>query len=725
MNKYFWLLVVLLFTGASAQPVDDEVSLAEQLLNQSPKKSLTLIAQIKSSSVLSIEQQLKVQDMLVEAHRSLGNIALANEELQALKTLAESSDTEFYQARGHRHQAELFYSAGEYAKAEKAHRQALSIFTTIGHDRQIATVTLRLSAALRTQGQYHEAIRIAQQAFNYFDENQDVDGIASTYSAIGLAHEFLGNYTQALSALHKSLALSMQLEDTNGIADSLYNIATIYLETDDLAEARKYFTQALETDSASGHKGDVAYDYIRLAELELKAGNIETGRQHGVAAYQLFEELDSARNQGWARIIQGQIEGADEQYLIARQFLQEGIALAELSKDQMLVTRGTMHLAENAFQETNYDEALKLIGLVENEATGRDNAEQVEFLLETKVKTFVAKDSFKDAFNSLSALREYQAKRKRELQVETIERLQHDIASQAKDHEIALLEKDKMLAQASAEKAKFMRNSGIAGVGMLLVLMTILALKEREKRKLAKVEQQLLQETAKQKDALLADVSHELRTPLTILKLHIECLEHDLSENPKETYLTLNNKIAELNKLIDDIYQLTQSDNGALDLHCEAISPAALLEQVVNQHRPFAEKTGLTLTLDADIPAPVTVEMDALRIEQVITNLLSNSVAYTDSPGNILLKSRIMNGHWQVEVLDSAPAVGEQDWDRLFDRLYRCESSRSRRTGGSGLGLSIAKSLVEAHGGSIKVFPSDLGGVRVAFSIPVNSKQGN
>lgn len=132
-----------------------------------------------------------------------------------------------------------------------------------------------------------------------------------------------------------------------------------------------------------------------------------------------------------------------------------------------------------------------------------------------------------------------------------------------------------------------------------------------------------------------------------------------------------------------------------------------------------ANQLGLTLTLDTQFDSPVMVRWDAKRIEQLLGNLLDNSLHYTDAPGRVLVRLRNGEGNKLVmEVEDTAPGVSGSDLRRIFEPLYRADVSRGRSTGGSGLGLAICEQIAKAHHGAIRADPSELGGVLFHLELP-------
>ncbi|MCF8211743.1 MAG: HAMP domain-containing protein, partial [Rhodoferax sp.] len=210
----------------------------------------------------------------------------------------------------------------------------------------------------------------------------------------------------------------------------------------------------------------------------------------------------------------------------------------------------------------------------------------------------------------------------------------------------------------------------------------------------------------------IADMSHELRTPLTVLRGEIDALIDGIIALTPQAVRSLREEVLQLNALVDDLHLLAMSDLRALPCYFEEVDAARLLRAILQRFALRAAQVGLTLTLKVDREASAMVRWDAKRIEQLVGNLLDNSLRYTDAPGQVILRLRSDDeSKVVIEVEDSAPGVSADDLLRIFEPLYRADASRGRSTGGSGLGLAICEQIARAHHGLIRAEASALGGV--------------
>jgi two-component system sensor histidine kinase BaeS len=216
----------------------------------------------------------------------------------------------------------------------------------------------------------------------------------------------------------------------------------------------------------------------------------------------------------------------------------------------------------------------------------------------------------------------------------------------------------------------------------------------------------------------IADISHELRTPLSILKGELEAIEDDIRPLNKHAIASLAKEVERLKKLVDDLFQLSLSDLGALQYTSEAIDLTVLLVDITNNFKTRFKEKSLCLINRCDPQKTLLIKGDRNRLYQLFSNLFENSYRYTNKKGQIQLDCSAKNGKIMVRISDSAPNLPNDQLTKIFDRLHRVEASRNRKTGGAGLGLTIAKTIVEAHAGTIYAMPSSLGGIMLTIEIP-------
>lgn len=229
-----------------------------------------------------------------------------------------------------------------------------------------------------------------------------------------------------------------------------------------------------------------------------------------------------------------------------------------------------------------------------------------------------------------------------------------------------------------------------------------------------------LQKAQEDRRAMTADIAHELRTPLSVQRAHLEALQdgiYPLSPGNLEPVLEQNQL---LTRLVEDLRTLALADAGGLVLERAPMDLSASVAGVVERFRPQAEARNLALQLvqPAENGATPLVFVDRHRVGQILSNLLANALQYTPEGGRVSLELSHSNDGVQLTVHDSGPGIPEEALPYIFERFYRADRSRSRAAGGSGLGLSIARQLAEAHGGMLVAANHPQGGAIFTLSLP-------
>ena len=228
-----------------------------------------------------------------------------------------------------------------------------------------------------------------------------------------------------------------------------------------------------------------------------------------------------------------------------------------------------------------------------------------------------------------------------------------------------------------------------------------------------------LQRAEEQRRVLVADVAHELRTPLSNIQGYLEAIKDGLLQPDAATIDTIHQQVVHLARLVEDLRLLAQVEGGALNLNLEPTSLEEVLGRSVEAFRARAEARAVSVNLGVSPGLPL-VMMDRTRIAQVVANLLENAIYHTPEGGRVEVSADVTGeGRARVTVEDSGEGISPQDLPLVFERFYRVDPSRSRSTGGVGLGLTIAKQMVEAHGGAIFAESTPGRGTRLIFELPL------
>jgi len=219
----------------------------------------------------------------------------------------------------------------------------------------------------------------------------------------------------------------------------------------------------------------------------------------------------------------------------------------------------------------------------------------------------------------------------------------------------------------------------------------------------------------------VADAAHELRTPVANLAVAVEALKAVLETHPDRAApvaADIEREVLRLRRLVEDLLDLSLVEGGQVQLHLITVSPADLVRRAIQPFSLRAEQSRIAMSVDLPPRLP-PVKADADRTIQVLTNLLDNAFKHTPAGGTITVGATERRGHVLLSVKDSGPGIPDAELPNIFDRFYKADKARTGGRGGAGLGLAIAKRLVEAQGGIIMVDSTPGQGARFAIALPI------
>ncbi|WP_180068712.1 sensor histidine kinase efflux regulator BaeS [Acinetobacter sp. YH16038] len=217
----------------------------------------------------------------------------------------------------------------------------------------------------------------------------------------------------------------------------------------------------------------------------------------------------------------------------------------------------------------------------------------------------------------------------------------------------------------------------------------------------------------------VADTSHELKTPLAVLQAQIEAMQDGIRKPTPEHFASMLAQVTSLKKLTQDLAALAQADAQQLQFYYATVNPWEVVQQELMNFQPKFEQADLKVTIEGD---GAEVELDLDRFKQIVANLLSNSIRYTEAGGQVHIHTEQNEKEWTLYVDDSPFGLTDEQLARIGERFYRVDDSRTRATGGTGLGLALSCKITQAMGGSLSFAHSPLGGLRCKLSFPKQMK---
>ncbi|WP_180123870.1 sensor histidine kinase efflux regulator BaeS [Acinetobacter sp. YH12097] len=217
----------------------------------------------------------------------------------------------------------------------------------------------------------------------------------------------------------------------------------------------------------------------------------------------------------------------------------------------------------------------------------------------------------------------------------------------------------------------------------------------------------------------VADTSHELKTPLAVLQAQIEAMQDGIRKPTPEHFASMLNQVSSLKKLTKDLADLAQADAQQLNCYLTTLNPWDVVMQEVESFKPKFEQADLKITATGE---GTSLQLDIDRFKQIMVNLLGNSIRYTEAGGEVHVHTEQDETQWTVYVDDSPFGLTDEQLARLGERFYRVDDSRTRATGGTGLGLALSVKIARALGGELSFDHSPLGGLRCKLTFPKQMK---
>lgn len=218
---------------------------------------------------------------------------------------------------------------------------------------------------------------------------------------------------------------------------------------------------------------------------------------------------------------------------------------------------------------------------------------------------------------------------------------------------------------------------------------------------------------------LVTDVAHELRTPLTNLRAQLEAIEDGIVPADAGALRSLHEETLLLSRLVEDLQDLSLAEAGRLRLDRSPVAPREALEAAAASFRARCDERGIALRVETPAEGTPAVSADAARLAQILRNLLANAITHTFEAGAVTLAASREGASVRFVVRDTGEGIAPEHLAHVFDRFYRADASRSRATGGAGLGLPIVKQLVEAHGGTVAIESEPGRGTAISFTLPL------
>ncbi|WP_428618996.1 tetratricopeptide repeat protein [Shewanella sp.] len=719
----------------------------------SPEASADLLQREEQLANLPQEQKGELLTALVKHYRDNDPLKSLAYGEQALEVFSRWPDDN-RKVTVLNNMAWVHVSLSQYAKAQQRTDESKLLAKANQDLRGLYAAQTMQGIIYWRKADYQTALKTFEQAQEIAKQEQDLRGIANTTNYMAIIYQTIGQPEKALNFFIRAFNIQKQLGDEKSIAVSLNNIANMYgtsgnysLALDYQLQSRKIREKLNDLPGLAQILGNIGLTYFYLKDYEQALSYLQRslGYYESLKDQQGIAEIHS--NLGMVHLQKQQLDSALHQY-------QQALALAQQISDTALEARIYIELAnayialdnpEQAYQQitTGLDQANRL-GIVSVSAYGlltlakvekmRGNHQRALTLSEAALNTsqqvqdkHIVRDAYEFRYllfkflgetdQALANLEEFKRVNDEMFNSESDQRLAFLLShfeTEQQEQQIKLLQADQALQKTQLAQHTYQRNVWLGGLSVLFVIILLLVNRHHQR----KINASLNQNIQSQRELIQA-VAHEFRSPLARVQLAFDMLEEQLSQD-KETRLvgTINKGLAELENLIKEALDFIQLENHSRPLHLSQVNLNKVLEEVIDANNALYPDKGFKLVTRPNNTCIVSA--DSTQITRAFSNIIRNAARFAASQVVISLhqdKTAIT-----VSIEDDGPGIPSEQRERVFEPFVRLDQSRCRDSGGIGLGLALAKKICEAHGGTLTVSSSHLGGAKLSLHCPSAAK---
>lgn len=590
-----------------------------------------------------------------------------------------------------------YWARGMFQKALECDRRALSLYQALGDTAGIAYSLNGLAVSLTDLGLNHEALKNYLEAERIFTQLNDSSGLQMTYLNLGVVFDEMKDLEAATGFYEQALEIGLKLGLMIEVGDVYNNMAEIKLQQGKMDEAYDLYSRAFKIYKNEKDDAGIALVKGNLADYYSQANNYSVSETLFNEAFEAYAKMEDENGKCQIALGLGQLYRKMKRFGESEEMLLQVIHLAEKHQYLDLFIQAQREFAGLMYDQHEYDRAYQ---------------------------AFIKYDLAKDSLYRESRSREFDNLRMA-YEAEEKERQLSALKSEREKEQLLSIEKDRS-SNAILAIAILLFLFSITGILFYTRLKKInnkleehqnhLELKNAEIAKQAEAlqaanekllnEKKLAEISSEAKADFVSVLSHEIRTPLNAIVGISHALQEEIEDPGQQEYLNaLSHSADTLLGFTNNILDLSKLDAGKLELNEEQINIKSLIKQITNTFETSVKEKGLFLETTFSEDTPQVVEGDKMRLTQILLNLISNAVKYTESGGinlDIKCSGWEPNAVWiQFLVMDTGQGIPEDLQPKIFDRYSRLQFESTLTPQGSGLGLSITKSLVELMGGSI------------------------
>ncbi|GAA4300739.1 hypothetical protein GCM10023163_22870 [Aestuariibaculum suncheonense] len=609
--------------------------------------------------------------------------------------------------------------------------QSILEFSTQKQKKNWEATTLRfIGNTYAYQGDSNEALKYFISSHTILEDLGDIKGMATTYNNIGTTYYELGDFAKAIDNELKGLKLAEKVHDTMGLARLTNNLGNVFIRQKNNEKALEYYTYSLNLKKKMGDKQTLVHTYNNIGLVYNNLQEFDKALENFKICIQLSEELDDKRSLTRAYGNIGELYSMKGDFHEALGYLNKSITIkAEIGDSEGLVAaylvRGIIYLGLNQFEKARSDCQKSL-----------DMSKDTQELLVEKEACECLSEAWQHLGNYNKALQYYKQSviakdslfNNEKVQEINRQELEYQFEREKLADSIAFNKQKAEQELRHAESLSKQRNKTNLVVFSTIGLLLIGFIYWRSRRKSIKLKQEReviskLKQVDQLKDQFLANTSHELRTPLNGIIGLSESLKDGvagpLSLKAIENLDMIVNSGKRLSNLVNDILDFSKLKNNDLQLAIRPVDLYAITDLVLKVSESLIK--GKPVQLINSVPKDINlVEADENRLQQILFNLIGNAIKFTEK-GAIQIETKQVAEKMVISVSDTGIGIPEEKFESIFKSFEQVDGSVEREYGGTGLGLSVTRQLVELHGGNIYVASKVGEGSTFTFTLPMSN----
>ncbi|QSX41228.1 tetratricopeptide repeat protein [Shewanella cyperi] len=693
-----------------SQKIEALLALAASSRNEEPQKTLEYGEQALALLAQSPDAEAEVMALsnLAWAKMMLGQFTDAARLGEQALSVAETQTDQTLLVVPLNVTGLIYWRQSQLDKALTYYQRALTLAKELGKPSFEATTYINMGLIYSDKAEYQQALECFSKARDIHSGLGEERPLATALNNIAGIYAALGDFGEALANQQQALRIREQLDDRPGIAELHHNIGITYEHIGDLKAAKVQLQTGLAGFEALGDKTGMAQALNALGTVNQKQQQYDAAKTNMERALAYGEELNDGNITGEALLSLGKLHLAQGDPQKARRYLERGLAIADRLGLVALQAEGRLRLADYFLAVGLGDLALERANQALQQALASGDRSQLRDANALLAQIYERKGDFRQALASHKEFKSINDALFNSASQERLAWLRSSFEDEKRQRQIAQLERDKALQDEVIRQQRFTRNIWIVALVALAAILLLLYGRHSQ----ARVNHALQRAILMQRNLMQA-VAHEFRAPLARVQLAFDMLlEADAGERPQLEDRILKG-LEELDELIREIVKLIKAEGSPRRAPAEGIELAPLLETLVARLQPLFPDKQVGLS---NAGPELQIMASKKHFEWLINNLLSNALRY--SREQVQIACSVEPGHISIVVDDDGPGVPEEERERIFEPFVRLDPSRTRATGGVGLGLAIARRLAENGRGHIEVSDSPLGGARFKLIWP-------